>query len=105
MKEQQKLEVEENALKADYSKGTILRPTWVPELMVLNKDNIHNLIVKNPRRLREKQVMSILRALEMDEHFDVPFVINVNSSTNVIDAMHRKEALIRYFENHPNNQV
>jgi hypothetical protein len=64
--------------------------------------------IVNPRQIRKRQVLSVLRALNRGEHFDTEFVVNICDNTKkirIIDGNHRVQAMIQYFETHPLNKI
>ena len=84
----------------------IMEPDFKVEMKTLNKDNIDELKVYKPRKIRPSQVKSVLRDLRKEQHFDVPLVINrveEGGKTVIkgIDLAHRKEAMKQYFKENP----
>ena len=89
-------------------KENILEYPWEAKDIVLDKASMSLIDTVNQRQLRNSQVNNVLRALKQDEHFDSPFVINVNNGIKrirIIDGGHRTRALQKYFELFPNAKV
>ena len=75
-----------------------MKPTYVIEKFVVNKDNVNGFVIVNKRNTRLTQVKNILRALRLGKHFEAPFVVNRrNKVIRVIDGHHRIEAMKEYF--------
>jgi len=80
-----------------------MKPTYVIEKFVVNKDNVNGFVIVNKRNTRLTQVKNILRALRLGKHFEAPFIVNRRSSAiRVIDGHHRIEAMKSYFEDEDN---
>lgn len=75
-----------------------MKPICVMRTLKINKATIKNYMVVDPRKLRKKQVYSILRALENKTHFEAPFVVNLlDTKIRVIDGNHRLAAIEKFF--------
>jgi len=75
-----------------------MKPTYVIEKFVVNKNNVNGFVIVNKRNTRLTQVKSILGALRLGKHFEAPFVVNRRGNAiRVIDGHHRIEAMKEYF--------
>ena len=80
-----------------------MKPTYVIEKFVVNKNNVNGFVIVNKRNTRLTQVKNILRALRLGKHFEAPFVVNRRGNAiRVIDGHHRIEAMKKYFEDEDN---
>lgn len=89
-------------------KENVLEYPWEAKDIVLDKASMSLIDIINQRQIRSSQVISILRSLKQNEHFDSPFVINVNNGIKrirIIDGGHRTRALETYFELFPSAKV
>jgi len=80
------------------------------ERKVLSGENIEEIIVSFPRKLRQSQVTSLYTTLKENEHFDTPIVVNRTYEEgkeiiDYIDGNHRKEAMKKYFMENPDKEI
>ncbi len=74
--------------------------------MVLNAKSIDSLVLVDPRRIRQKQVKSLLRSLELGLHFETNLVMNrLNKILRIIDGCHRIEAMKAFFKHNPKEEI
>jgi len=77
------------------------------EKVILGKNNIKNYkLYDNRRRIRPAQVSKLKNLLVKGEHFDTPLAVNMRDNVLwILDGNHRYEALVKYFEENPQQQV
>lgn len=86
--------------------GPILDINYKMVKATIDKKDIKDFVIVNPRKIHIAQVNSIYKSLMQNKHFDSAFVVNIrNVITRIIDGNHRIEALKKYFERHPSKSI